>query len=62
MGGNFWKKWEPIWVKGSHLPNPDDTVDESREVDEYVLTEKSRTVNESEIVEYVELTLGNPKR
>ena len=40
---NGWKFvdnwWESKWFEGSHLPHPDDAVDESSEVDESVMAE-----------------------
>ena len=58
-GRNFVEnQWEPIWFQGSHLPNPNDAVDESSEVHESVMAEKSWIVNKSEIVESVEADCG----
>ena len=52
-------RWELVWFKGSHLPHPDDVVDESRKVDESVMAEGSGTINESKIVESVDTDFGD---
>ena len=45
MGGNFLFLWEPIWFKGSQLPNPDDAVHKSSEYDMYWLKNQGQLMN-----------------
>lgn len=52
-------RWELVWFKGSHLPRPDDVVDESRKVDESVMAEGSGTISESKIIESVDTDFGD---